>query len=49
MNTSFAKGLNMQTGHETNGWLKDIAALASITAFIFTAVTWVEIARGLMG
>jgi len=39
----------MRMGHETTGWLKDIAALASISAFIFTAVTWVEIAKGLMG
>ncbi len=31
-----------------NPWLKDVAALASIGAFVWVAGTWAEIARSLL-
>tara|TARA_R110000824_G_scaffold155226_6_gene327726 strand:- start:14632 stop:14772 length:141 start_codon:yes stop_codon:yes gene_type:complete len=33
---------------ETGLWVKDIAALASIGAFLWVAATWVEIAHQAM-
>ncbi len=32
-----------------DGWLKDVAALASIGAFVWVVGTWSEIAQNLIG
>ena len=43
-----AKLIRVANESETGVWLKDIAALLSIGAFLWVAASWVEIAHAAM-
>lgn len=34
---------------ETGNWLKDVAALCSLGAFLWVALTWISIAEAMVG
>ncbi|WP_339828636.1 hypothetical protein [uncultured Parvibaculum sp.] len=40
---------NRTVDSEAGGWLQDVAALVSVTAFIWAAGAWVGIAEALVG
>lgn len=47
--TKFIQAANHAAKHPDAGvWLKDVAALASIGAFLWVAATWVQIAHQAM-
>lgn len=43
------RGIWNEAERKTDGWLKDVAALASIGAFVWVASTWLTIAQTLIG